>query len=196
MELVMFRKSILLFFFLLIFAAISFGQDKQIINEKYKFTLNYPNGLIPYENGTTVLEYRGTKKNYGEDSVFFLKRVIAMSTTSMGELESHMKDVMSIEAMSSNFIDSMKASFPNIKLVDKGSVYLDDRIAMHCTFSFALKNMPMKVRFILVLIKEQSSMYAFSWTSKASLYERWNKAAEDSVKSIKIKETVNNRTVF
>ena len=192
----MVRKNILLFFFLLSFATISFGQDKQITNEKFKFTLNYPNGLMPYENGTTVLEFRGTKKNYGEDSVFFLKRVIRVFISPIEKLEEYMQDAPSIEAMSSDFIDSMKVVFPDIIATDTGFVFLDDRAAMQCTFSFTPKKTPMKGRFMLVLVKEQSSVYAFSWTSKASLYERWNKAAENSIKSLKTKDGQPNLATF
>ncbi len=73
MELIMLRKNILLFFFLVSFVTVSFGQDKQITNDKYRFTLNYPNGLLPLEDRTTILEFRGTKKNYGEDALFFFE---------------------------------------------------------------------------------------------------------------------------
>ncbi len=67
----MFRKNIILFFFLVSFVTVSFGQNKQVTNEKYNFTINYPNGLSPFEVGTTVLEFRGTNKKYGKDAVFF-----------------------------------------------------------------------------------------------------------------------------
>jgi hypothetical protein len=56
----MFRKNIILFFFLVSFVTVSFGQNKQVINDKYKFTLNYTNGLSPFEDGTAILEFRGT----------------------------------------------------------------------------------------------------------------------------------------
>ena len=107
-----------------------------------------------------------------------------------------MQDVPSIESMSKEFIDSMKVAFPDIKSTGEGFVFLDDRASMHCTFSFTLRKTPMKGRFMLVLIKEQSSVYAFSWTSKASLYERWNEAAENSIKSLKTKDGRPNLATF
>ena len=39
---------------------------------------------------------------------------------------------------------------------------------------------------MLVLVKEQSSIYAFSWTSSAKTFDGWNKASEETVKSLKI----------
>jgi len=110
-EVIMLRKNILLFFFLVSFVIVSFGQDKQITNNKYKFTLNYPNGLLPLEDGTTVLEFHGTKKKYGEDAVFFLKDIKTIGISPIEKLESYMQDTPSIEDMNTNFIDFDETKF-------------------------------------------------------------------------------------
>jgi hypothetical protein len=183
----MLRKNILLFFFLTAFVTASFAQDKQVINEKHKFTLNYPNGLSPHEDGTNVLDFRGTKKSYGEDSVFFLKKIIPMFISPIERLEGYMKEPANIEAMGNDFIESMKSGFPDIVSTDNSFTYFNDRPAMQCTYSFTSGKTPMKGRFVLMLVKEQSSIYAFSWASKMSLYESWNKTSENSVKSLKAK---------
>ncbi len=181
----MLRKKMILFFFLVSFVTVSFGQDKQITNDKYKFTLNYPNGLSPFQDGTTVLEFHGTNKKYGEDAVFFLKSIIHISNPPVEKLESYMKETATIEDFDRNFINSMKVSFPDITTIEKSFIYFNDRPAMQSTFSFTLRKKPMKGRYLLLLVKEQSSIYAFSWSSKASVYERWNKASENSVESLK-----------
>ena len=120
----MLRKNILLFFFLVSFVTVSFGQDKQVTNEKYKFTLTYPNGLPFAENGNTVLEFRGIKENYGEDAFFFLKNIKTVKI-SPEKLESYMKETVNIEDMNTNFIDSMKPSFPDITSIDKSFIYFN-----------------------------------------------------------------------
>ncbi len=187
MELIMLRKNILLFFFLVSFVTVSFGQDKQITNDKYRFTLNYPNGLLPLEDRTTILEFRGTKKNYGEDALFFLKDIKTVKISPIEKLESYMKETVNIEDMNTNFIDSMKPSFTDITSIDKSFIYFNDRPTMQGTYSFTREETPMKGRYMLVLVKEQSAIYVFSWTSKTSMYERWNVACENSIKSLKVK---------
>jgi len=181
----MLRKNILLFFFLVSFVNVSFGQDKQITNDKYKFTLNYPNGLLPLENGTTVLEFHGTKKKYGEDAVFFLKRVMPLNISPIERLESYLKESATIEGFDKDFIGSMKVGFPDITTIDKSFIYFNDRPVIQGTYSFTRKEIPMKGRYMLVLVREQSAIYVFSWTSKTSMYESWNKASENAVKSLK-----------
>ncbi len=186
MGVIMLRKEIILFFFLVSFVTISFGQVKQITNEKYKFTLTSPTGLLPVEDGTTILEFHGTAEKYGKDALFFLKSVIPLNISPIERLESYMQDVANIEAMDKEFIDSMKPGFPDIKSIDKSFIYFNDRPAMQSIYSFSVRKTLMKGRFILVLVKEQSSVYVFSWTSKVSMYESWNKASEKFVKSLKI----------
>lgn len=39
---------------------------------------------------------------------------------------------------------------------------------------------------MLLLIEEQSSIYVFSWTSKAKMFDRWNKTSENMIKTLKI----------
>jgi len=185
MDLIMLRKNILLFFFLVSFVTVSFSQDKQITNDKYKFTLNYPNGLLPLEDGTTVLEFRGTKKKYGEDALFFLKRVMPLKITPIEGLESYLKEATTIESFDKEFIGSMKVGFPDIESLDKGFIYFNDRPAVQGTYSFTREETPMKGRYMLVLVKEQSAVYVFSWTSKTSRYKSWNNASENTVKSLK-----------
>ncbi len=185
-EVIMLKKNILLFFLIVNFVTVSFGQDKQIINDNYKFTLNYPTGLLSLENGTTVLELHGTKKKYGEDALFFLKRVMPLKITPIEKLESYLKDAATIEGFDKDFIGSMKEGFPDTKSIDKSFIYFNDKPAVQGTYSFTREKTPMKGRYILVLVKEQSAIYVFSWTSKTSMYESWNKASENSVKSLKI----------
>ena len=110
----MLRKNILLFFFIVGFVTVSFSQENQITNDKYKFTINYPNGLLPLENGTTVLEFHGTKKKYGEDAVFFLKRVMPLKITPIEDIESYLKDAATLEGFDKDFIGSMRVGFPDI----------------------------------------------------------------------------------
>ncbi len=79
------------------------------------------------------------------------------------------------------------SSFSDITSIDKSFIYFNDRPTMQGTYSFTREETPMKGRYMLVLVKEQSSIYVFSWTSKMSVYESWNIASENSVKSLKIK---------
>ncbi len=102
-------------------------------------------------------------------------------------LESYMKESATIEGFDKDFIGSMKLNFPDIELIDKNFVYFNNRPAIQGTYSFTREETPMKGRYMLVLVKEQSAIYVFSWTSKMSLYESWNKASENTVKSFKIK---------
>ncbi len=182
----MLRKNILFFFLIVSFTTVSFGQDKQIINDKYKFTLNYPTGLLSLENGTTVLELHGTKKKYGEDALFFLKRVMPLKITPIEKLESYLKDAATIEGFDKDFIGSMRVGFPDIKSIDKSFIYFNDRPTVQGIYSFTIEKTLMKGRYMLVLVREQSAIYVFSWTSKASKYKGWNKVSEHSVESLKI----------
>lgn len=184
-KIIMLRKNILVFFFIIGFVTVSFGQDKQITNDKYKFTLNYPNGLLPLEDGTTVLEFHGTKKKYGEDALFFLKRVMSLKFTPIEGLETYLKEATTIEDFDKEFIGSMKVGFPDIKSIEKSFIYFNDRPVVQGTYSFTRKETPMKGRYMLVLVKEQSAIYVFSWTSKTSIYKSWNNASENTVKSLK-----------
>ncbi len=184
----MLKKNILLFFFLVSFVTISFGQGKQISNEKYKFTLTYPTDVLPTKVGETILEFRGTKKKYGEDALFFLKRVMPLNISPIERLESFMKEAATIEGFDKDFIGSMKLNFPDITSIDKSFIYFNDKPVIQGTYSFTRKETPMKGRYMLLLVEEQSSIYVFSWTSKTSMYQSWNKASENSVKSLKTQQ--------
>lgn len=181
----MLKKNITLFFFLISFVTIAYGQGKQITNEQYKFTLNCPADMSITEIGDTVLEFRGTKKTFDTDAIFFLKNVVTVKIP-LDKLEAYMQDAPNIEDMNKNFIESMKIGFPDIVSIDKNFIYFNDRPTMQGTYSFTKNEIPMKGRFMLVLAKEQSSIYVFSWTAKTSMYESWNKASEKSVKSLKL----------
>ncbi|MBA3691895.1 MAG: hypothetical protein H0W77_00320 [Acidobacteria bacterium] len=143
---------------------------------------------MPLEDGTTVLEFHGTKKKYGEDALFFLKRVMPLKITPMERLEFYLKEAATIEGFHKDFIGSMKVGFPDIESLDKSFIYFNDRPAIQGTYSFTREETPMKGRYMLVLVKEQSAIYVFSWTSKTTMYKRWNKASENSVKSLKIND--------
>jgi hypothetical protein len=181
----MLKKNILLFFFLVSFVTISFGQGKQISNEKYKFTFTYPTDVLPTKIGEAILEFRGTKKKYGEDALFFLKRIMPLKISPIERLESFMKETATIEGFDKDFVGSMKTSFPDIISLDKSFIYFNDKPVIQGTYSFVREGTSMKGRYMLVLVKEQSSIYVFSWTSKMSMYESWNKASEKTVKSLK-----------
>jgi hypothetical protein len=183
----MLRKNVFVFFLLFSFVTVSFGQDKQITNEEYKFTLNYPTDILLTKVGEAILEFRGTKKKYGEDALFFLKRVMPINISPIERLESYMKEAATIEGFDKDFIGSMKLNFPDIESIDKNFVYFNNRPAIQGTYSFTRKETPMKGRYMLLLVKEQSSIYVFSWTSKTSIYERWNVTCENSIKSLKAK---------
>ncbi len=77
-----------------------------------------------------------------------------------------MKETVNIEDMNTNFIDSMKPSFTDITSIDKSFIYFNDRPTMQGTYSFIREETPMKGRYMLVLVKEQSAIYVFSWTSQ------------------------------
>ncbi len=186
-EVIMLRKNVFVFFLLFSFVTVSFGQDKQITNEEYKFTLNYPTDILLTKVGEAILEFRGTKKKYGEDALFFLKRVMPINISPIERLESYMKEAATIEGFDKDFIGSMKLNFPDIESIDKNFVYFNNRPAIQGTYSFTRKETPMKGRYMLLLVKEQSSIYVFSWTSKTSIYERWNVTCENSIKSLKAK---------
>ena len=38
---------------------------------------------------------------------------------------------------------------------------------------------------MLLPVKEQTAIYVFSWASKLSMYDKWNKEIEKSVASLK-----------
>ncbi len=181
----MLRKNITLFFILMSFVAVTCGQGKQVTDEQYKFTLDCPVDVLVTDIGDTVLEFRGTKKKYDTDAVFFLKNIKPVKIP-LDTLEAYMQDTPNIEEMNKNFIESMKIGFPDIVSIDKNFIYFNDRPTMQGTYSFTKDEIPMKGRFMLVLVKEQSSIYSFSWTAKTSMYESWNKASEKSVKSLKL----------
>ena len=186
-EIIMLRKNTLLFFFIVGFVTVSFGQDNQITNDKYKFTLSYPNGLLPLENGTTVLEFHGTKKKYGEDAIFFLKRIMPLKITPIEDIEPYLKDAATLEGFDKDFIGSMRVGFPDIESIEKSFIYFNDRPAVQGTYSFTREKTLMKGRYMLVLVREQSAIYVFSWTSKRSKYKGWNKVSENSVESLSIR---------
>jgi hypothetical protein len=178
---------ILLFFLLIGLALVSFAQDNQITNDKFKFTLTHPIGLSPVVDGYTVLEFRGTSEKYGTDAVFFLKNVSRVKAEPIEAVEEYMKESANIESINTNFIKEMKQTFPDIVSIDNSFIYFNQRPALQGFYTFTVRKTPMKGRYLFVLVKEQSSIYSFSWTSKASGYEIWNKASEDTVKSLKIK---------
>ena len=182
----MLRKNISLFFLLIILATVSYGQGKQITNEQHKFTLICPADVLLTDVGDTVLEFRGTKKKYGEEAIFFLKNIKPVKISPIEQLESYMKEPSSVAKMDEDFIGSMQIGFPDIASIDKGFVYFNERTAIQGTYSFTREKTPMKGRYMLVLVKEQSSIYVFSWTSKTNKYDAWNKTSENSVKSLKI----------
>lgn len=184
----MLKKNVLLLFLLVVFVTNCFGQGKEITNEEYRFTLTYPVNVLLTDVGDTVLEFRGTKKKYGEEAIFFLKSIKPVKISPIEKFESYMQDTENIESLNAQFIDSMKISFPDITSINKSFIYFSDRPTIQGTYSFTKEKAAMKGRFMLVLIKEQSSIYSFSWTSKASKYESWNEASEKSVKSLKISD--------
>lgn len=122
----MLRKILLLCFLLISFATVFFGQDKHVTDDKYKFALNYPNGLTPLEGKTTIFEYRGTAKKYGTDSLFFLKSVMPIKKLSVEELESFLRDPDTIDGMNRDFLGSMAATFPDITSLQTDFIYFTD----------------------------------------------------------------------
>lgn len=174
-------------FLILSFVTVSICQDHQIKNDKYKFTLNCPHGLTIYEDKNTILEYRGTEKNHDRDSLFFLKSIMLVKDSFINQLESYMNQPSTVEGMNNDFIGSMAKSFPSISSVDSGFIYFNERPTIQGVYTFSQVNKtPMKGRFMLVLIKEQSAIYVFSRTAKKNQYENWNKTSEDTIKSLRI----------
>ena len=100
-----------------------------------------------------------------------------------------MQETENIESMNTQFIDSMKISFPGINSTGKSFFNFNERPTMQGTYTFTRNKIPMKGRFMIVLVKEQASIYSFSWTSKASQYESWNEASEQLVRSLKIRQS-------
>jgi len=183
----MIKKICFLLFFVFVFSALAcFAQEKQITNEKYKFRLNFPEGVFSTEDKLTLVEFRGSEKNHGSDAIFFLKRVMPVYISPIEKLETYMKEASTVEAFNKDFIETMKLSFPDIKPLGKSFSYFNNRPVVQGTYTFTIYNKSeMKGRYMLLLVKEQSSIYVFSWTSRATKYENWNKAAEETVSSLK-----------
>lgn len=183
----MIKKICFLLFFVFVFSAlVCLAQEKQITNEEYKFRLNFPEGVFSTDDKLTLVEFRGSEKNHGLDAIFFLKRVMPVNISPIEKLETYMKEASTVEAFDKDFIESMKLSFPDIKSLDKSFSNFNNRPAVQGTYTFTMANKSeMKGRYMPLLVKEQSSIYVFSWTSKATMFENWNKAAEETISSLK-----------
>src|SRR5688500_7411460 len=144
----MLRKNLLLFFFLIGFALVSFAQDNQINNDKYKFILTYPAGLSPIVDGYTVLEFRGTKEKFGTEAIFFLKNVNRVKAEPIEAVEEYMKVAANIESIHKDFINEMKQTFPDIVSIDNSFIYFNQRPSLQGTYIFTVKETPMKGRYL------------------------------------------------
>lgn len=184
------RICLILFFVLGCSVIISFGQDNQVTNEEYRFSITAPTDSAPVKDGTTIVEFHGSRKNYGADARFFLKRVMPFSNSTVEKVESYMKEAANIAAFDKQLIDSMKISFPDTESTDKGFIVFNDRPAINGEFLFTVGKKSMKGRYLIVLVKEQSSLYVFSWSTKTNSFEKWNAASENSVKSLKVRQLV------
>jgi len=176
----------LLFLVFLFSAPEVFSQENQIRNEKYKFKLDAPAGGVSGKTADTIVQFRGTEKEHGADALFFLKRIMSFDISPVEKLEAYMKDAANVERFNNDFIGSMKIDFPDIKSLGKEFSYFNERPVVQGTYSLTTSGgSKMNGRFMLMLVKEQSSVYVFSWTSRESAYEGWNMLAEKTIASLK-----------
>ena len=162
------------------------AQEKQFTNEKYKFKLDLPAEALIGETGLdAVFEFRGIEKTFGQNALFFLKRVISIKMTPIEKMEDYLKQDSTVEAFDKDFISTMKQSFPDIKSLDKFFSYFNERPGIQGTYTFKVGGEEIKGRYLLLLVKNQSSVYVFSWASRTSSFENWNKVAEKSLGSLK-----------
>ena len=185
----MVKKIYSLLFSVFAFAAVGVDAQmlkKQITNDTYKFRLDLPAGVASSENAPgAVVEYRAADETLGKHALFFLKRVITLRQSPAEKMEAYMKDASTVENFDKDFIESMKQSFPDIKSLERSFAYFGERPAVQGTYSFTVDGEQIKGRYVLLFVKEQTSVYVFSWASKTAMFDDWNKLAEKTVGSLK-----------
>ncbi len=96
-----------------------------------------------------------------------------------------MQNPQTQKSFDKTLMDSMKSSFSDVHSINKGFVYFSERPAIQGTFSFTVRKTPMMGGYMILLVKEQSSLYSFSWSGEKKFFDEWNIASEKAIASLK-----------
>lgn len=190
-------KNILVAVFAILsgFALISAGQEaKRISVKEHKFSITNPVDTVQSPSRLGIIEFDGNERSYGAGARYFLSSIKPLSMP-IDAMEAYMKSMEGSDLFDNRLVSSMKFSFPDVRTVSKGFVYFHGWPAVQGIFSFTVRGVPMKGRYMIILVKEQSSIYSFTWSSNNRNFNKWNKAAEKATGSLEIDKAPGSEQV-
>ena len=101
----------------------------------------------------------------------------------MDDVAAHMRFPATVRMFHNTLVSAMMDNFPDMVSVDRGFAEFARRPAISGTFTFTSGGNQMRGRYMIVLVKEQRSLYTFTWSSDEKHFKDWNEAAEESIRS-------------
>ena len=160
-------------------------RDFRVVDRERGFSIIRPPHSEASGRPGSVLDFTGDKKIYGENARYVITSVHPFSTN-VEDAEGNMKKELMLKAFEDHITEALKSVFPDLHSTGRGFIYLNQRPAVHGTFTFTASNRPMKGRYMILMVKELSSFYSFTWSSEERYFAEWNRLAEISTASLKI----------
>ena len=177
------REKFTLLVLFSVLTGFALGQKaERVTNAEHGFSMVPPNKSTAADTLGAIIGFEGDGKRYGPAAQSSLSSVKRISMP-MDEVEAYMKLPATVRMFHNTLVSAMMDNFPDLSSKERGFSEFDHRPTISGTFTFAAGGEPMRGRYLIVLVKEQRSLYTFTWSSREKHFKDWNAAAEASVRT-------------